>query len=165
MAVFIIAALLLGWSAYWAADEAFKRYAIWRTGGSSSLAVSSKIARDTWLQDAILYAVHGRWLGEEDDAYGEEGQISEAGRVIRKMRELAGDDRLIIWGKLAPTRLHEKIPPEYWIDYQIDMLHALAGEREQVKTEKASYGSSKLVYSELMCSKTQVEELCRAGSI
>ncbi len=69
------------------------------------------LARDTWLRDAVVYVVHGRWLAENEQHLGEDGQITEASNVLSEMRQLARDGGLSIWGKPSPPSTYEHIPP------------------------------------------------------
>jgi hypothetical protein len=85
--------------------------------------------RDTWLREAAFYIVHGRWLGEDERALGEDGQISQASNVLTEMRQLARDGVLTVWGKASPPSAYEPIPQEYWTNHQIAFLSTMRDER------------------------------------
>ena len=167
MSAFAVAALLLGWSAYWLADEAPKRFVRWRNGlnENEDQLSPSGIIRDVWLQDAMFFVVRGRWLSDDEEGFENEDQIVDAYRVIKRFRELANDGRLKIWGKLSKNRLHEEVPMTFWTDHKIDQF-MFSGPAETAMTENADmWDKNDTEYSALMCNKAQVEALCREGSI
>ena len=119
----------------------------------------SQPERDVWFQDAIFYAVYRRWVGTQEEVLQEDGDIAKAWAAIPRMRELAGEGKLTVWGKTAPNNLHEKIPPEYWVDHQPETF-VVTGPPQDTKTEKAAvWGATDLVYMSLMCSKAEVEAI------
>ena len=115
--------------------------------------------RDTWLQDGVCFAVHGRWLGETEQAFEDEIQLAKASAVAQQMRTLAGDGDFLIWGKAAAGRLHEIITPQFWVTNQIDIMHLIADSAESVRTEPATSGRSGIRFTELMVNRLQVEQL------
>jgi hypothetical protein len=120
---------------------------------------SQTIERDVWLQDAVCFAVHGRWLGEDEEAFPTESHMAKAAEVAQEMRELAGDGRFLVWGKLESGRLHEVISRAFWITNQIDYLRLVADTAPLLRSEPATATSSGLPYLELMASKAQTEQL------
>jgi len=57
------------------------------------------VERDTCIQDAMMYAVNRRWPQPEEKL--RDGQTGAASDALQKMRELAGDGKFTIWGKLV----------------------------------------------------------------
>jgi hypothetical protein len=115
--------------------------------------------RDTWLQQAVFYIVHGRWLAENEKALTEDGQITEASSALAEMRQLARDGALSIWGKVSPPSTYGLIPPEYWANHQIDFVSIMRDEPEMTKTEKAAFEGTGPFYRNLMVSSAQIEAL------
>jgi hypothetical protein len=122
----------------------------------SDRAEAPSVTRDIDLQDAAYFVVCGRWLGEHEPVTLNVDQGLEANRILTRMRELAGESKLLIWGRSSPARLHEPIPAAYWIDHQIDSLTALF-KAKNGKTEAAAHGASSLIFHDLMVSKHQIE--------
>jgi hypothetical protein len=119
---------------------------------------------DIWLQDAVSYAVHGRWLSDDDQTISNETEMKKASEIAHKMRELAGLGKYLIWGKNRPARLHQPIPNEFWIDNQIDLLRLVGDTAENVRTERATSGYSKYYFS-LKIHKSQTEQMWHALSL
>jgi hypothetical protein len=116
--------------------------------------------RDTPLREAVFFIVHGRWLGETETALEGTGQTTQAINILGRMRELAGDGKLQIWGTLNKWRLHELVDKSFWIDHQIDFLTTLASnDQVETKTEKTTPNASPACYEDLMVSKAQIESL------
>ncbi len=117
-----------------------------------------ELSPDIWLQDAVWYAVHGRWLGDDEQAINKETEMKEASETAQKMRELAGQGKYLIWGKTDPARLHQPVPKEFWVDNQIDFLRLAADTAENVRTERATAGHS-TGYFNLKVNKSQSERI------
>ena len=123
---------------------------------------SAPLARDTWLREAAFFIVHGHWLGEDERALGEDGQLTAASNVLAEMRQLARDGALSIWGKTSPASTYEIVPGEYWANHQIDFLSIMRDEPEMTKTEKATFEGTGPFYKNLMVSRRQIEALAPA---
>lgn len=119
---------------------------------------------DIWLQDAVCYAVHSRWLGDDEQAFNNETEMKKASEIAQKMRELAGRGKYPIWGKNDPARLHQIIPTDFWIDNQIDFLRLVGDTAENVRTERATTGHSKH-YFNLKVNKSQTVQIWPAFSL
>jgi hypothetical protein len=121
----------------------------------------SKAMPDVWLQDAVCYAVHGRWLREDERAFAIE-HFNKATKIMKEMRQLAGDGEYIIWGKLDQYGLDQKIPTEFWIDNQIELTRILGDFAENARTEKATHGHSRR-YDGLKANRLLTEKLWPEG--
>jgi hypothetical protein len=113
---------------------------------------------DVWLQDAVCYALHSRWLGENEQAFGPE-HLTLVDQIAQQMRELGGSGEYVIWGKFEPTSLHVKIPPEFWVDNQIEILRLIGHTAENVCTERATHGHSFTRYAALRVNRAQTEKM------
>jgi hypothetical protein len=119
---------------------------------------------DIWLQDAVCYAVHGRWLGDDEQAFNNEAEMNKASEIAQKMRELAGRGKYLIWGKNDPARLHQRIPNDFWVDNQIDFLRLVSDMAENGRTDRATSGYSNH-YCNLKVNKSQTEQIWVALSL
>ena len=115
-----------------------------------------QLGPDIWFQDAVWYVVHGRWLGDDEQALNNETEMKKVSEIAQKMRELAGQGKYLIWGKNDPARLHQRIPNEFWVDNQIDFLRLAGDTAENVRTERATAGHSTRYFS-LKVNKLQTE--------
>ena len=127
------------------------------TGRAGALA-EDELSPNIWLQDAVWYAVHGRWLGDDEQAINKQTEMKKASETAQKMRELAGQGEYPIWGKTDPARLHQRVPKEFWVDNQIDFLRLAADTAENVRTERATAGHSTPYFS-LKVNKSQTERM------
>lgn len=59
----------------------------------------ASVVRDVWLQDAVCYAVHERWLGADEKTFSTDVQMNRASAIAQEMRQLAYDGKFNIWGK------------------------------------------------------------------
>jgi hypothetical protein len=142
-------------------------FIIWRTRGElgqpnefpnvAAEPTTNSLSHDVWLQDAVCYALHGRWLGDNEQAFGD-GQLINVSNIAQKMREMAGNSQYLIWGKTDLARLHQKIPEEFWNDNQIDLIRLLAGVAKNVRTERVISGHS-TPYLSLRVNKLQTERI------
>jgi hypothetical protein len=119
----------------------------------------NRVERDVWLREAVFFAVHGRWLGENERALGEKGQTDRACDVADEMRQYARDGRLTVWGKEWRASTFDPIPQDYWVAHQIAFLSLLRERQEDTATEKATFDGKGPFYRELMVSRSQVEAL------
>lgn len=117
--------------------------------------------RNGWLQDAVFYAVHGRWLGQNERALDQEGQFEKAAKILSEMRDLARDGKFKVWGKEGSSFAYDLIEPDYWRNYQIDTLAFAGKEPEHVKTEITSFSQHQKIYESLMISREQIEQIWR----
>ncbi len=116
------------------------------------------IRRDMWLQDAVCFVMYGHWPAETEQVFNQEGDVDRAIAVGVKMRELAGEGGLFIWGKSHENRLFELVPIAFWMENQIDGLRLIGNKPENVPTENAvNFRQGAEVYKELMVNKAQVE--------
>ena len=113
------------------------------------------VERDAWLQDAVCYAVHRRWLGADEKAFSTEAEMGKAGSIADEMRQLAFDGKFKVWGKASFVGVYEPIPPEFWAHHQIDFMRLVGDEAQNVKTERT--GRDYRIYRELMVSRAQTE--------
>jgi len=129
-----------------------------RLGGSmhSPRSIPPEPDNDTWVQDAILFAINRVWPQENDQL--KEGQASLASDALQRMRELAGKGKFIIWGRETKLHLPIKIPQTFWVDNQVHYLSAIFAEADETKTETATYAQTKKTYTGLQVSKQQMEE-------
>lgn len=123
------------------------------------------IERDVWLQDGVCYALHGRWLGEDEPGFPDAGDMQRAVDVSQKMRELAGDGKFNIWGKEHPMKLYELIPSKFWVDHQVDILDLIGRSADHVRTETVTSRRDEQRYFGLMVSRVQVEKLWPPASL
>jgi len=119
---------------------------------------------DIWLLDAVCYAVHGRWLGDDEQAFNNVTEMKKASEIAQKMRKLAGQGKYSVWGKNDPARLHQIIPDDFWIDNQIDFLRLVGDTAENVRTERATSGYSRHFIG-LKVNKSQTEQMWPALSL
>jgi hypothetical protein len=117
-----------------------------------------QLGPDIWLQDAVWYVIHGRWLGDNEQAINNETEMKKASEIAQEMRELAGQGKYLIWGKNHPARLHQRIPKEFWVDNQIDFLRLAGDTAENVRTERATAGYCTRYFS-LKVNKSQTERI------
>lgn len=117
----------------------------------------SSAQRDTWMQDAMMYAINRVWPQPGDKL--KDGQENLPWQVLQKMREKAGEGRLTIWGRLSPNHLPVPIPPKYWVTNQIDGMTTIFDEKENSKTEPAAFQSQAEVYEGLQVSRSEIEAL------
>lgn len=118
----------------------------------------TKPGHDVWLQDAACYALHGRWLADDEQGFEAE-HLSLADKIAQQMRELAGRSKYTIWGKTEPTALHVPIPPDFWVDNQIDNLRLLGDTAENVRTERATHGHTFPHYHALRVNRAETEKI------
>jgi len=185
--IILLTLLCLGWSVYWGLDELGKWWErrnltacatgpfsapVQMVGGGTffpATAIRRDPVRDVSVQDAIFYAMHGRWLDVNETATGVDGYAQKLGQIVGKIRQVALDDRLMIWGKKDGGRVYEKIDPSYWTNHILDQLSVteldMPRNPSQAKTRNINHDSSTPTYTDLMTTKSQVEYLCRAGNI
>ena len=115
------------------------------------------IERDVWLLDAVYFVAFGKW--EIPDNLPPEPELSAINRALNEVRQWALDGQLTIWGKARENEPWQKIQPEYWKDFSLDILEALRGNPEYFGTQLATIGfanSADMVA--LMTCRAQVEK-------
>lgn len=149
----IFAVFAIGIESYWQPLNRICRKLI---GPGSSRRI--QISHDTWLQDAVFYITHGRWLNEDEEALTTEEQSTRAAQATSQICKLAEKSRLTIWGKMTAYEEHQKIPLAYWNDHQIDTFHLLGADRpEEICTERITAAASWDRYHALKVSKSEIE--------
>jgi len=127
--------------------------------------------RDTHLQHALYFALHGRWPAEASPnprLLLNEGDFERGDAILGEFRRHARDGTIRVWGQpySAASRFDERgvlrlIDQEYWDDHGLDNL-CLAGEsRESVKTEHDGYvkEAGLGLYCGLMVSQREIEAI------
>ncbi len=114
--------------------------------------------RDTWITEAIFYAVHGRWLGADEQALNRDGDTDRALDVVKEMRQKAADGEFRIWGRASSSHAYQAVPSEFWITHSIDFIRIFANNPHGVKTEPAAFNATQETFSALMVSKAEVEK-------
>lgn len=109
------------------------------------------------VQDAMMYAINRVWPGPDDKL--KDGQENLPWTILARMRGLAGEGRLTIWGKLSQGHLHTAIPPEFWVTQQIEYMTVVFEDHERSKTEPAALQSHREIYYDLQVDRHQIETL------
>lgn len=109
------------------------------------------------VQDAMMYAINRVWPSPGEKL--KDGQENVLVLVLNRMRGLAGEGRLTIWGKRSKGHLHTAIPPEFWVTQQIEYMTVVFHDTEESKTEPAPHCGYREVYQDLMVDKHQIEAL------
>jgi hypothetical protein len=128
-------------------------------GGDARAEDVPAVECDTPLLEAVCYLIRDRrWLGP-GEMIGVMGQRALApwGNAIQEIRSKAGKGLLHVEGKRHRLNLPEPIRKEFWIDHQIDLLSIMAGNWEEVKTERTTGDQTR--YEALQVNKIQVEQL------
>jgi hypothetical protein len=134
-----------------------------RARASVSPSQRAAIARDVWLADAIQRACTGKW-GEPRTAsiFTPDPDTGQAfvGVALAQVRQYARDGALPIWGKSAPYRPFEPIPPEFWSGAGVDIFSVLktGSGFENLYTEDNPHAYPRR-WGQLMTSEAKVNEL------
>ena len=108
---------LTGWLVYFLAPPLWAKY---KAKPKAPVIGEGSASPDTWVRDAIFYAVHGRWMGEFEETLNRDVDIDKARLVLRQMRCYARDGHIKIWGRKSEEGGHRRIKTEYWEDHSID---------------------------------------------
>jgi hypothetical protein len=115
---------------------------------------------DTWFREAIVYVVHGRWLGEREQALTTKEQKERAADLFDEFRQLGRNDRLTVFGKLWENSTWDPIAPDYWAHHEVPPLELFRDEHpEHSCTVAATPSGTGPFYRSLRVSKSQCEEL------
>jgi hypothetical protein len=120
-------------------------------------AASAEPTRDTWVQDAMMFALNGKWPLPDDKLRG--AQADQAMKVLQKMRELAGEGRMTIWGKETDLHLPVQISADFWVENQINYMTAVFEDPDKADTESATAFQTHKSYKSLQVSRQQIEAL------
>jgi hypothetical protein len=141
-----------------------KRY-IWddaRRASSTASAPAPAVtvgAPDAWLQEAVFYIVHGRWLGEHEQALNQPGQLDKAADLLGEIRQLARNGELMIWGKIWENSTWDPIPTDYWAHHDVDAIELMRERPEHMRTSSATpEGKEGPFHKSLRVSKAQFEQ-------
>ena len=142
---------LIVWRSYVARTAHLLAHRLHLEGGSAS------VERDTWLQDAIFFAVYGRWIGTNEPGIDTDEKLVRASKTIVAMRELGESGKLIVWGKTEAGRLHDRIDNDFWKDHQVEITSIFDDDPKTARTERTTTGASHKCYKELKVNKAQAE--------
>jgi len=116
-------------------------------------------APDAWLQEAVFYCVHGRWLGEHERALGAKGQLDQAADLLPEIRQLARNGELKIWGKVWENSTWDPIPADYWAHHDVDAIELMRERPGDVRTSSGTPdGKEGPFYKSLRVSRVQFEQ-------
>lgn len=121
---------------------------------------------DVWVSDAVVWSLSGYWLsGEWSPPAGFDGS-----QRLEEFRELAAEGKLTIWGRSDDAGVWQPIEAAYWKSCAVEPASLVEGRENVVAEPKAppkAKGKAKAArkYSALKVSKSQVEELWRAGAM
>lgn len=104
----------------------------------SDESTEATVERDAWLLEAVYFFAFGSWEIPED--IPPEPELTAIGSTLITVRQLALDGKLTIWGKPFENEPWQKISPEYWKDFNLDILEALRGNPEYFGTQLATIG-------------------------
>ena len=177
------AKIILGLTAFvcvWAAS-----YAVWKKEREKVLAFEEKASlqfspndssgdigaytRDVPLYDAVCRMFLGRW--EKIPIVDGRLDLTQNGfqavrDLIDRVRQLAFDGRLPIWGKKqGHLSLWEKPVPSFWKNYHIDYSSFAKGDAAKLRVIPSDTGGQTTSLRDLMTSKAAVDTLCRDQSI
>ena len=115
--------------------------------------------RDVWLLDALFYIVTRQW-GEQPRFENDVEHINQIHDACRDVGQAALDGDLPIWGRRGYSGMQEKLPPEYWKHYQIDVLQVMGlSDPEELTVEKTSHASPPWGrYEALMTCRARIEQ-------
>lgn len=121
---------------------------------------------DVWVSDAVVWSLSGYWLsGEWSPPAGFDGS-----QRLEEFRELAAEGKLTIWGRSDDAGVWQPIEAAYWKSCTVEPASLVEGRENVVAEPKMppkAKGKAKAArkYSALKVSKSQVEELWRAGAM
>lgn len=72
-----------------------------------------------------------------------------------KIRQIAYDGAIRVWGRRDAGGLYEEIPKEYWRDHNLNWFSLLRGEAE---TDGAKNSLVKGAFKDLMVSRAEIEK-------
>lgn len=135
--------------------------------------VDLKPVSNVWLYDAICRVYLGKWeLIQVERDEGTRHAIlklnSEGYQSIHdlceKVRQLAFEDRLPIWGKKPGfSKLWEKIEAKSWCQNCIDYQSLSEGNPEKVTAVPLDTSGQIVSFQALMTNRETVDNLCRSG--
>jgi hypothetical protein len=127
--------------------------------------------RDTHLQHALYFALHGRCPAEISPNVGlflKEGDFERGNALLGEFRRHARDGSIRIWGQpySATSGFDERgvlplIEQQYWHDHEFALGCLAAERREDVRTEHDGYvmESGLGLYCGLMVSRREIEAI------
>ncbi len=125
--------------------------------------------RDTHLQQALYFALHGHWPAETSPNVRlllKDGDFERGDALLGEFRRHARDGTLRVWGQpySAASSFDERgvlrpIAREYWDDHELDLTCLAAESLESVRTEHDGYVRELGLglYCGLMVSRCEVE--------
>lgn len=115
-----------------------------------------RFPHNIWVLEAIYYMVYGKW-GVSDLQKEKLEQLEQA---KKDFEQSAYDGQVPVWGRQGFSSVFQKIPNNYWKDWQLSWTDILKGDPEQLGTNPTSLGGRHYVgVSSLGALKTNKETI------